>query len=922
MTSSEPLLAPLFFESERHVGYCLDPSRSAIDIRQSKWIQYLRSVCQDDAAKWRNKCSSMLRRIRRIRETMHRSITQGDRAGIASLSPSMREQRLQSAIEEYSIQTGLDYDQSRTVIDASPHGEKGGTGLFSPARASLQAPTPELMLRRFLEAATPVPQVPASGSTPIDAAFGDDERLAESRSPVYGFAVWLLSRSLWEVFASIVISFSINQSFLAGGALILMTTVALPSFPYPPHVLWRVLLLFFLVVIAAKLAWQLPIICDTGADPSSPWYLIFYFATEYNRHGDPYCPPVYLDSRAMRLGLYKSTPLSYANYSACLHIVWTELLCVFAIIIHMRSLSLSGRSLLLPRQAREAISGSPFESATTRPTWDTYSARFFLSLVVAVLLITDWSSVSATRLPSVSSTPSLLGESFTRIHFSAWQVVAITVFIFQIILDRCLYTLISHSPSVGTLSEEHQEFNTRTTFHRKLVLASVTVQFVLLVVAMNLRLVNRFFIPYCMYLVLTARQLAFDIRPVGGKTGGILWSPGSMSYYAFRLYLAIPFLDELRQICDWVASPSTCLSLYMWFKVEDCMQNLRFVQAEMDSRGTLPLTRGDRSCVGVSAIVGLVAIITGPLVFFSGLNVLREQNPIVSTVPGEPPSSLRIFLQAPPNVPHLTLYTSSQLATESISTETVKDEVLAPLLVMKSADLQRISFPEASDSQWAISDILRSQLMEALTGKSINVSVTAEWTLARQLSPFTTSLTATSSVSSKALMDAIQAAEVGSVDVPNLIPSVAYLDSSPFAKVISEEGVRAGTQLKLSKDHGEWWNLIDPDRQGILCLGERTMGTGSTPGSGGSSYTISVIGLYIGVVLTVGRFLRLSMQGSSKRIGVEELASTETPMQICQGIHIARLFKDVETERKLYYDLVKLFRDPELLLAATGAASS
>lgn len=568
-----------------------------------------------------------------------------------------------------------------------------------------------------------------------------------------------------------------------------------------------------------------------------------------------------------------------------------------------------------PRKAREAISGSPFESATTRPTWDTYSARFFLSLIVAVLLITDWSSVSAMRLPSVSSTPSLLGESFTRNHFSAWQVVAITVFIFQIILDRCLYTLISHSPSVGTLSEQHREFNTRTTFHRKLVLASVTIQFVLLVAAMNLRLVNRFFIPYCMYLVLTARQLAFDIRPVGGKTGGILWSPGSMSYYAFRLYLAIPFLDELRQICDWVASPSTCLSLYMWFKVEDCMQNLRSVQAEMDSRDTLPLTRGDRSCVGVSAIVGLVAIITGPLVFFSGLNVLREQNPIVSTVPGEAPSSLRIFLQVPPNVPHLTLYTSNQLSTEGISTETVKDEVLAPLLVMKSADLQRISFPEASDSQWAISDTLRTQLMEALTVRPGNVSVTAEWTLDRQLSPFTTSITATSSVSSKALMDAIQAPEGGSVDMPNLIPSVAYLDSSPFAKVISEEGVRAGTRLKLSKDNGEWWNLIDPDRQGILCLGERTMGSGSTPGSGGSSYAISVIGLYIGVVLTVGRFLRLSMQGSSKRIGVEELPSTETPMQICQGIHIARLFKDVETEKKLYYDLVKLFRDPELLLA-------
>jgi hypothetical protein len=94
---------------------------------------------------------------------------------------------------------------------------------------------------------------------------------------------------------------------------------------------------------------------------------------------------------------------------------------------------------------------------------------------------------------------------------------------------------------------------------------------------------------------------------------------------------------------------------------------------------------------------------------------------------------------------------------------------------------------------------------------------------------------------------------------------------------------------------------------------------GNSSGGSSSSYSISVIGLYLGVVLTVGRFLRLSMLGSSKRIDVEELPCTDTVMHLCQGIHIARLLKDVETEKRLYYDLVKLFRDPTLLIAVTGA---
>jgi hypothetical protein len=44
-------------------------------------------------------------------------------------------------------------------------------------------------------------------------------------------------------------------------------------------------------------------------------------------------------------------------------------------------------------------------------------------------------------------------------------------------------------------------------------------------------------------------------------------------------------------------------------------------------------------------------------------------------------------------------------------------------------------------------------------------------------------------------------------------------------------------------------------------------------------------------------------------------------MNLCQGIHIARLFKDANTEKKLYYDLVRVFRDPHLLIAATGSTA-
>ena len=850
MSNSEPLLGASPLTS----AICLDSSEAARAARQTRWTEYLRTVCHEDAIKWRNKCGSLLRRIRRVRETMDRSIN----GETPTLSP------METAIEDLSIETGLDYEESKSLIDLSPRGERGGTTQQTLWDSSEFAKH--------------------SSSNLSDPAFALDQQLATTLTyPL----VWIFSRSLWLVVGTLFVSFLVQQSWLAGIPLVLIVVLGLPSFPYPPHALWGSLLGYQLTAILAKCLWQFAIVCDSGDVVGWKFFSL----------GQSHCPPVYVDTRAMRLGLFKC--------SSYLSLLWPDVVVVGAIFVHLRSLFLTGRSGLPPRKAREAIAGSTVNlGSTTRPTWDTYTARFLLAMTVTVLLITNWSRVSASKLPQIGPSSSILGESVSRNHFSAIQVLAITVFLFQVVADRAIYIVMSHSP----------------TRLRKLVLFSVTVQFLLLLFAMNLRLVLPFFLPHSAYLVLTARQLAFDIRPTGTRSG-FLWQKGYASHYAYRVYLAIPFLDELRQICDWAASPATALSLFMWFKVEDCIQNLRFVQAEMDSRQ--PLAKTDRTCMGVSAIVGLVAIITGPLVFFSGLNVLREQNPIVLVSPsGDTPSGLRIFLQVPGSLPRLQLYSSNQMVIQAVSSadSAMKDdEVLAPLLVLQSADLQRVSFPAASDSDWTLSAPLKDQLVTSLENfTDLNVTITAQWTLARQLSPWISTLTSTASIPAAALLEAIQTADTPRIAIPNLIPSVAYLDSTSSAKVINEKGSHADTflQLDLDRKGHEWWNLMDST--GVLFLAERSIGTGATPGSTGSGYAFSVVGLYLGVVLTVGRLLRLSLQGSSKRIDVEELPSTETLMQLCQGIEVARLFKDTDTEQRLYYDLVKVFRDPQLLLAATG----
>lgn len=804
--------APLL--NHNAVTSCLDSSRSSRSIRQNHWTEYLKTVCSEDEAKWRNKCASMLRRIQRLKNP-------------ASLSPSLRDNQLQSAIEDYSIETGLDYEQSKSVLVA---GEWGGTPTEFESR-----------MKAMLE----------------DPAFKDDEILAEGRSLFHQFSVWLLSRSLWVVLFSCFVGFIVNASWLSAVPVITTCVVGLSSFPFPSHFLWKFLLAFSALVLAFKSLLQF----TSSLPPDVP---------------------------AQRLGLYE---VSSPHILGWLSLLWTEIFTIVSILVHFRALHLSGRLSLNPGQARQQI------GSDAQPSKDLYAVRFVLSLIITLFLITDWTTISASKIPNFSK--SVLGEGISRNYFSAFQVVAVTLFVFHIVLDRCLYTLMSYEGGDVRV--------VKMVSVKSLIRIMTFVQFTLLMFAMNLRVVLPFFLVYSAYLVLTCYQLSFQIRSAGAKK----W----FSYYAYRIYLAVPFLDELRQLCDWVATPATSLSLFMWFKVEDCIQNLRIVQAEMDGRANLPLARADRGCIGFTAIIGVVTIITGPLIFFSGLNVLREPNPVISSVPGLNPTSLKISLELQTNTLRTNLYSSTQLEATCIDSESVKsDEILAPLLVMQSSDLQRIRFPAYSDSPFTISPALRKSLVSALRDAGdANVTVKAEWTLNREFSGFQTILNTQSFVPASSVLAAIEGKTASAFNVPNLIPAVVYLDSTPSAKIIPERGLHADTKLQLNRDaqNNAWWSLTDPNG-GVMILGERSMG------GSGAAYSISVVGLYLGVVLTVGRFLRLSILGSSKRINVEELPCTETVMHLCQGIHIARIFKDIDTEKRLYYDLVKLFRDPQLLIAATG----
>ena len=80
----------------------------------------------------------------------------------------------------------------------------------------------------------------------------------------------------------------------------------------------------------------------------------------------------------------------------------------------------------------------------------------------------------------------------------------------------------------------------------------------------------------------------------------------------------------------------------------------------------------------------------------------------------------------------------------------------------------------------------------------------------------------------------------------------------------------------------------------------------------------TVVGLYLSVVLVVGRFLRTAFQNSTFRLVVEEIPNPQILLDMCMAINLSRIYADLKTEYRIYSALIKFLRSPVTLLKLGG----
>jgi len=78
-----------------------------------------------------------------------------------------------------------------------------------------------------------------------------------------------------------------------------------------------------------------------------------------------------------------------------------------------------------------------------------------------------------------------------------------------------------------------------------------------------------------------------------------------------------------------------------------------------------------------------------------------------------------------------------------------------------------------------------------------------------------------------------------------------------------------------------------------------------------------VIGLYLSLVLVIGRFVRMWLQGLSFRIMFVELPTPDFLLKLCLDIYLVRECGELMVEEELFSQLLFLYRSPETLIKVT-----
>uniref|UniRef100_A0A8C2E3E4 Piezo-type mechanosensitive ion channel component 1 n=1 Tax=Cyprinus carpio TaxID=7962 RepID=A0A8C2E3E4_CYPCA len=446
----------------------------------------------------------------------------------------------------------------------------------------------------------------------------------------------------------------------------------------------------------------------------------------------------------------------------------------------------------------------------------------------------------------------------------------------------------------------------------------------------------------CIYFTLSAYQIrcGYPTRILGNF---LTKKFNHLNLFLFQGFRLVPFLVELRAVMDWVWTDTT-LSLSDWMCVEDIYANIFIIKCSRETEKKYPQPRGQKKKrivkygMGGLIILFLICIIWFPLLFIS----------LVKSVVGvvNHPVDVTVTVRLGGYEPLFTMSVQQQ----SIQPFTEKDynhlaklfgeNVAMQFITLYSyEDIVTANIEGSSGSVWRISPPSRQELIKELLGSTGDMTLRLDWNFQRDLGKGGTvehtfdkhsiSLSQKNPVRAD-LASLLLGTRKAPVHVPHMFPNYIRAPNGAEAKPVSrlykdgEEGYQNLT-LSLKREASvnttgaqEWWDIsIAGCRESCGVLPMVIFNDKVSPPSLGFLAGYGIMGLYVSVVLVIGKFVRGFFSEISHSIMFEELPCVDRILKLCLDIFLVRETGELELEEELYSKLIFLYRSPETMIKWT-----
>ncbi|XP_026835112.1 piezo-type mechanosensitive ion channel component isoform X1 [Drosophila erecta] len=589
----------------------------------------------------------------------------------------------------------------------------------------------------------------------------------------------------------------------------------------------------------------------------------------------------------------------------------------------------------------------------SRLATDVYALMFLCDFVNFFVLLFGFTAFGTQQTESDEGVQTYLAENKVPIPF----LIMLLVQFLLIVIDRALYL--------------RKALVNKIIFHFFSVIG-IHIWMFFVVPAVTERTFNSlappiiFYVIKCFYMLLSSYQIksGYPKRILGNFfTKGF----SMVNMIAFKVYMQIPFLYELRTILDWVCIDST-MTIFDWLKMEDIFSNIYLIRCTRQSETDFPAMRAQKKAslskllMGGTVVLLIVICIWGPLCLFALGNAVGTPN-----VPFHVSLSIRIG-------PYDPIYTTNnydsifeinpEMYSQMTNAYIKEKQALTFIAGYDAADVAAVRLAGNSPSLWNIAPPDRQRLLNDLRNNH-TLKARFSYSLTRQApakglkenvgdehaitldesfegrAALIHMLSETHDVEpihSNATTNGTTPEVEEVVVIPGMIPKFIKVLNSGDAAVVSVLSPKhydyRPLVIKMHRDNetnGLWWEIRDYCNDTFY---NETLSkfAYSNCTSGIVMYTFNdkkfpstfsfltaggIIGLYTTFVLLASRFMKSFIGGQNRKIMFEDLPYVDRVLQLCLDIYLVREALEFALEEDLFAKLLFLYRSPETLIKWT-----